>query len=950
MTGYVKSKALDLLTPAIVFGLLDLIVFYKLFFDVGGYLVWGNLTSTYTSNSYIYSVFSFFNPFQNNGFVLINPSAQIEWVAINRILYLFSFISGADFSIKLLIFGSTILLSLSFYYLVSGVVKRSTARYASTIFYVYGPFQISLFAAGDFYYFIFQSFFLISLSLLIRYYTGAAKKHYLFIFSLFFLFLSSAFYQVFYIGVVVFLISGIFLVWFFSKKNGWDLKKALLRFFTMFLIFIPISMPLILAFIFPPISLAPSSPLALPLTSFIQGSLPFFKTLTLESYPPNLAWQSLEQYSGFLYAIWNYAEIILILLIIGIGVATMDRRSLSLSIAAVFSAFFSSESKGPFGPLMKWAYEKLPGFQIMNYPYIWTWVLSLLMYGILLALIIEILLDRSARSPFHFKLLCKVRAIYLTTQTYRKIIAVFLVGIITFVVITPYLPQGYYGSEGIHSSYIPVQYQELDYGLSQLGPSNYFGVAFFNPSDYIFFNNSSADPLTNPIIYSIPLRTPAIPGYITEPLPSYNYFNWAYYKFYSNDTKYFPELLASVGYKYFVNLYNTNSADFYPFYMTPLTMNVNASQLLEQQKQLVKLSETKDYSIYSYYGNLSLVDKINSYTIFAGNYNLLSSLAATGVNLLKIAPMFISDTQNQNLSAILQNTSSIIEYNSGGMTDLILSNSPKYTSIFKYEKRGVGWANSFSEMTDWYVNLVAQPSPFLEASANASITIPLSASDLGNNIWLKVLSSDVPSNYIELKVGSTVLKTVQTYNASLNSNTTGFTWIKAWLPENITSDTLTIDAVGDYNGIEGYSLEPQGWLKNELRNVTQLIKNNNGLIINFENLSAEQILDYFLTNPSLYGLIPMNSTISPSQTGISINGILNGKILVRVPYNDFTLNSELYGIYPSYDFMNMILAVKGIQKNVSLVVYDVSFEVFSYLITASTIVVLIVFSTRKKRS
>ncbi|MGC8483592.1 MAG: hypothetical protein ACP5OE_08120 [Thermodesulfobium sp.] len=946
----IKSKAIELLIPLVVFGFLDIVVFYKLFFDMNGYLVWGNLTSLFSSKSYIYSTFSFFNPFQNNGFVLINPSANLEWVAISRVLYLFSVKFGTSFSRKLLIFGSILLLSLSFYYLVSAIVKKHISRYAATLFFVYGPFQIGLFAQGDFYYFIFQSFLLLSFSFLIRYYRGGAIKHYFFIVSLLFLFLTSAFYQQFYIGLLEYLISGVFLVWFYREKNRWKLKYALLRFFSMFLLIIPISMPIILGFIFPPISLGPSSPLAISINSFISNSLPFFKTLILESYPPNVAWNSLQQYSGFLYVVWYYAEVILIFLIVGVGILSMEKRAFSLSVAAVLSALISSESKGPFGPLMKWAYANIPGFQIMNYPYLWTWNLSLLIYGVLLALILDRPLNRINYSPISFKLFYKIKAKHLFPHNYEKIAATFIIGILIFVVASPLMTQDYYGSDAIHSPYIPPSYHELDSKLSQLGSSNYFGVAFFNPSDYIFFNNSSTDPFTNPLIYSIPVRTPAIPGYISEPLPSYNYFNWAYYKFYSNGTKYFPELMASVGYKYFVNLYNTNSADFFPLYMTRLTMNVNASQLLERQNGLVKLCDTKTYSIYSFSGDLSLVNKINSYTIFAGNYNLLSSLASTGINLMKIAPVFISDTQTQNLSTLLKNTSSIIEYNSGGITNLILSNSPNYTSIFKYEQKGVGWVNSFSELTDWYINLVAQPSPFLEASSHATINIPLTPSDAGKNVWLKVLNSDVPDNYVKLSVGNTVLKTFQTYNASLNSNTTGFTWIKTSIPKNISSNNLTIDAVGNFNGIEGYSIEPKGWLKNEISNVTTLIRKDNVLIINFGNTSAEQIFNQFITNQSLYGLVSINSTISASQTGISIYGLLHGKILVRAPYNDYERSPELYGIYPSYDSMNIILIVKGSQKNVTLDAYDVSFEVISYLVTASTLIFFIGLSMRKKRS
>ena len=288
--------------PIVFFGIVAMLVFYRMFFEINGYFDFGNMLSIYNSKSYVESIFSLFNPFQNNGTVLIIPPLNIEFVVLSRFFYYVSIILNASFSVKLLVFVSILMLSLAFYFLVSELTSYSIARYISAIFFVYGPFSLELFAQGDFWYFVFESLFIFSIIFLVRFYRAGANKHYLFIVSLILLFLSCGFLDIFYVGLVEFIIFGLFSIYIFAETYGWKVGRQTLKFFAMYLLIIPISLPLIYSFLFPPlISLAPTSSLALPLSSYVSNSVGILKSLSLESYPPNVAWASVSEVFGMLY-------------------------------------------------------------------------------------------------------------------------------------------------------------------------------------------------------------------------------------------------------------------------------------------------------------------------------------------------------------------------------------------------------------------------------------------------------------------------------------------------------------------------------------------------------------------------------------------------------------------------------------------------------------------------
>jgi len=528
-----------------------------------------------------------------------------------------------------------------------------------------------------------------------------------------------------------------------------------------------------------------------------------------------------------------------------------------------------------------------------------------------------------------------LRKLYYTITKYNKFLFVLLISIVISI---PIAKQGFYGENGIHSVNIPSSYMQLSRNLSELSRNGYYGVAFFNPSVYLFYNNSTKDRFTNPDVYDIPMRTPAIPGYISEPLPSFNFFNWAFYEFYSNSTHYFPEILASVGYKYFVDLYNTNSADFYPLYMTNLTMNVNASKLLSHEFGVAKISSTKTYSIYTYNTSFSLINEAKGYTIFAGNYNLLTTATKDGLNLLNTAPVFIPDTLDQNFSSILNNTSSILEFNSNGVMDLILSHSPNYKSIFDVSSIPRAWKNSFSMLTNWYVNEVAQTAPFLETSANASIEIPIFKYDSGMTLWIKVLESDVPGNSLKVSIGKRNLATFSTYNETLDSNTTGFTWLEVTLPNDIQTCNVNLSFVGNYNGIEAYSIEPSSWYQNQLQHFNSAVVRDKIVIVNFKNETMHQLSEVFKNGSSIYGLIPLK-------------GLSEGRDYLRIPWNGFITNFYKVKTFSAFDSMGTIINITQNIHTINLNSSDFRIQIVGYSVTTVSTILFVCSSIfiRKKR-
>lgn len=944
---YFKNNVKKVVLPLAIFSFLIILVFWKFFFYMNGYLDFGNMLAIFDPSSYLNSVFWLFNPFQNNGYILTVPSTQLGWLFLAHFLFYISAIFGTDASIKFLVFFSLLSLSVSFYLLITIFVSNCIARYVSTVFFVYNPFAMELFANGDFYYFVFESFFLLSLACLSFYYKTGATRHEIFALSLVLVFLSSSFNDVYYIGIFEFLIFGIISIYIFLRNNSQGFFRPILKFFMMMILLVPVSFPLLLGFFFSPISLSPSSPLSLPLSDYINNGIGVLNTIILKSYPPNVAWSSLAAYSTILSQLWDLLLVTLIIFVLFIGFIYKNKRAVLFSLLSVGSAIFASGSKGPLAPILTWAYSNLYGFQLLNYPYIITWLASTIFYSFLVALTIEILftIKDNRRNNAHSKFL---RKIYYTITKHNRFLFVLL---ITIVISIPIAKQGFYGENGIHSVDIPSSYSQLSKNLSELSQNGYYGVAFFNPSVYLFYNNSTNDRFTNPVVYDIPMRTPAIPGYISEPLPSFNFFNWAFYKFYSNSTHYFPEILASVGYKYFVDLYNSNSADLYPLYMTKLTMNVNASKLLSHQFGVDEISSTKTYSIYAFNTSFSLANEAKSYSIFAGNYNLLTTATKDGLNLLKIAPVFIPDTLNQNLSSILNDTSSILEFNSNGVMDLILSHSPNYKSIFEISGIPRAWKNSFSMLTNWYVNEVAQTAPFLETSANASIEIPIYKNDSGKTLWIKVLESDVPGNSLKASIGKRNIASFSTYNETLDSNTTGFTWLKVRLPNDIQTGNVNLSFNGSYNGIEAYSIEPSSWYQKQLQYFNSAVIRDKIVIVNFKNETMHQLSEVFKNGSSIYGLLPLKGRIVPTDTGFSISGLSKGRDYLRIPWNGLITNICKIKTSSAFDSMGTIINITQNLHTINLNSSDFGIQIVGYGVTgvSTTLFVCISIFIRNKR-
>ena len=190
-----RSRLMEFILLLLIISIAFVLFYWRLFFAMNNFLSFGNFTQTLNLGE-LREFFPFYNPFSNFGSVSSFPLENIEYSAIAWLVILPpSIIFDVSIGVKVFIFISSLFFGLSFYVLTSIFTKKYLARILGTMFFLFNPFTIQLYASGDFYEFIFQSFIFIGLVFLHYAITKGKFFHPYYIISVFFLILSFAVLQ-----------------------------------------------------------------------------------------------------------------------------------------------------------------------------------------------------------------------------------------------------------------------------------------------------------------------------------------------------------------------------------------------------------------------------------------------------------------------------------------------------------------------------------------------------------------------------------------------------------------------------------------------------------------------------------------------------------------------------------------------------------------------------------
>ena len=869
------------------------IFYFRLLFDIRGFLFFGNFSQT-LNLAEVKGFFPFYNPFLNFGSFSSIPLGSLEYSAIEWSLIVFpSVIFGLAIGIKIYILLTSIIFGLSFFCFTSIFTQKFTARIIGTLFFLFNPFTIQLYASGDFSEFIFQSFIFIGL----LFFNLAILKmkffHPLYIISILFLVLSIVVLQAFIAALVFYLVIGSYTILFSMK--GIDLKEKILfllksisslamsGLFLGLIAFLPL--------LFGPVSYLPGSSSSLPLSTFIGGAVNTFKVITMNAYPPSLAWTSvLTTYGSFFYSIWFVLEILLIIVLFFSYVLTRDRKFIFFPLIVVILALFASETAGPLGNLTVYLYLHVPGYQALNYPYLWVWFLIMPIYSVIIILILDKVAWKEQNSGQNSQgffrsgkwnrstLLSKYR----TLKNNRAIIYIFL-ALVVVVLVAPIATEGYYGSGGIKRVNMPAWFNTLDSTLVDLTKKNDSGVIFNTIGSFIQFGNNFTNRAPNLLQAAPQFRTVSISSYI----PNYNavtdFFYWFYYLLYNNETKYSAQILSSIGVQYFVDIYNANSVG-YPYFV-PWSYNVNASSILSHQQGWEKIVQTNNYTIFKneyYSGN----DYYTSHlSLVLGNYNTLNDMAYLGVNLANTTPIFASDiTSLSNYSEILNHTNLVVLSGYNSVYDLILAlaNSTTFYPV-NYVNGELGdastsWINSERGNNYPYLGSLL---PFSETSGNNSLKVPIRVSKSGNyEIFMKLAFSNISSVKGGMMNVISNGKIIGTFNTSKSyqNETNGFLWVKLNAHLSSGKNILTLQSQRGFNAVSQISIINTSNLQSATRITDKfLLKERNNIL---EIYQPQQIVP--TNNTAFYYGSDLGSRY-PGGNYLHING-LNGN-------NTFNLNA-----------------------------------------------------------
>lgn len=913
-----------LLTTIIIFDLF-LLFYWRLVFNIHGFLSFGNFSQTLNLEE-LNQFFPFYNPYSNFGSVVSFPLGAMEYYAIDISIWFFpGTILGISLGTKIYIFIASIIFGLSFFYFTSIFTHNYLARLISTLFFLFNPFTLQLYASGDFTEFIFQSLIFIGAVFLFK---GMKKNnfyHPYYLVASFFTVLSFIMLQAFLAGLVMYFIVLIYTTLFVLERKGFRerIKNLLKSIFAYSTLTTFVGLIVILPTLFGPTSYLPSSVSSLPISILIGGALSIFKIITLEAYPPFLSWIAVfNTFGPFFYNIWYWIEVILIIVLLLSCLFFRDKRLMFLSMIIIVISLFASETKSPISSLTVYLYEHFPGYQALNYPFLWVWFLIMPVYSIVVAVIFTDLSAghsnplRSVRKSFQQvnKKTNTNKRKFLSCNN-RKILKYSFFGIIVFVVVSPIITQGYYGVNGIRDVDMPSWFNELNSDLINLTMENHSGVVFNTINSYFQFGDNSSNGLTNLLQDNPTYGTVAISSYIPNYNTVTNFYYWFYYTLYNNQTKYSSQILASVGVQYFVDIYGANSEG-YPYFV-PWSYNVNASTILLHQPGWKRVVSTQNFSIFKNENFNRNAYYTNGLSLILGNYNTLNEMAYLGINIANVTPVFSTDLINsQNSSEILNQTDLVVMSGYNSIYDLTLSitHSPLiYSANYvsgEQNDDSLAWINSErSSNYPFYASL----SPYAETYGNNSLSIPLSVKENGvYTIFAKVAfdNSSVKGGILNMAVNG---KSAISLNTSRNyqNETNGFLWVQFNATLIKGKNTLTLQSISGFNAVSEISVLNNTELKKAVAFTENFIsKKHNDIIQIFQ---PQQI-------------IPSNNTGYYYGSGLGdkfpdgkylylsgLHGTSSFSINSPIPFNGTLLITSLanayYTLNVTYGIINTIIGV-----------------------------------------
>lgn len=863
-----------------------IIFYWRLFTSIHGFLSFDNFTQRLNYGE-ITQLPVFYQPYSNFGSINSSPLGTLEYYFFDVILLLFpAHFFDLYIGTKIFIILSSTIFGISFYWFTSIFTRNIFSKIIGTAFFLFNPFMIQIYVSGDFQPILFQSFIFIGSTLL---YIALRSKRYFhpfFLLSSFFLILSFEFLALVILGTLFFIIIFIYFALFenFEQRSTNKWTYVLGSFIIFSCCFIATSLIVALPLLGGPVSYLPGSVSSLPLSTFLGGAQNLFNVLTLKAYPPYLSWIIVKnQYGATAYYIWNGLEIILMLVFILSYAFYRDKRLLFFTVLSLAVIAIAAETSGPFGTLSVYLYETFPGYQAINYPYLWLWLSLVPLYGIILTILMSNLfcersncnsqfmnesskINESKSKAFPFR-------IYLKSHV-RRIARWGMLILVVTVIAIPVSSQGYYGNNGIHDVPLPKWFNNLDNKLINLTSKNESGVLFNTINEYFNFGNDTNNGLGNLLQYYPQFKTVSLSSYIPNYNSVTNFFYWFYYMLYTNGTRYSAELSSMIGVQYFVDIYNANSEG-YPYFV-PWSYNINASMILSEQPGWSLINSTTNYAIF----RNNLFNGIDYYThnvsIVLGGYDTLNYMAYLGVNLSTLSPLFGSQISNGfNYSTLLNYSNLIVLNGNNSLYDLILGLS---NSISLYPVDYINGVDG-NDKTNWINSernnnypYYSTNTPFAETDGANNLTISVSMTHPGTyNIFLHTLFSNnsslgIQGGVFRLLLNNQLLGIINT-SRSYDGETNTFLWINFTGNFNFGKNTITLQSTSGFNAVSQINiLDNHSLISAEDRTNQLLQKNKDNLI---EVFPVYQIASS--SNGSYYGNKEISSLPAGQYAYLSAN-------------------------------------------------------------------------------
>lgn len=594
--------------------------------------------------------------------------------------------------------------------------------------------------------------------------------------------------------------------------------------------------PLILSLIGSPVDIGPSSPYAPPLSTFVSYSVPPTSVFLMMGYvggpiPPNfLGYQMVAFSAGSDVAYIWMAFIVGLVLVVWLGLLILkDGRGYFLLGIATVGSLLGSGPYGPFGVVNVYLYLHLTGYQVINASYFWDWMLVVPSLsaglGVLIERMVELTaLGNSGHLEFGPGVEPGCNTSLLRKRTPRRRLRpsiLYLAGTIiaVFAIVSSSLPfavNAQNGPLGIQTIPYPSDYAQIPALLERLIGPSYAGVALFNPDVNWFLSNPS-HAIPNAFFLYPTVRTPGLPFYTAPPFPGNFYNYWVYKEFYTNATRYVGELFGAEGVEYFLVLYGTQSASFYPYFLQ-FSYGKNASQLMNYQDGIIPILTSKTFAVYRNLYYSSVAASLSNISMVAGSYSELNAMAYAGINLTSQGIIFPSDIPPGDCSKYLERVGRIYAEATNNLYSLALTCSTVTFSnpVADISAGSQSWQSSYQDFGRPIWD--AWPTPLATTYGSSyPIYVPINAQGCSSacSLWLPIsFSGDGGLLKFQWRTGSWTVNTSRGWLGSNNS----VAWVNLPFAAVQGTGDLRITSISGWNAVGtiyvASTTELSSWLEN----------------------------------------------------------------------------------------------------------------------------------------